>query len=338
MTAPTTHERPAVPAADSSLLEVSDLVKHFPVRRGLLGRRVGEVRAVDGVSFSVGRGETLGLVGESGCGKSTIGRMVLGLIRPTGGTVRYAGKDVLGLRGGDLKEHRRRLQIVFQDPFSSLDPRMKVGRIIAEGLDIHKIGTKESRRDWVVDLLRQVGLAPRDAGRFPHQFSGGQRQRISIARALATNPDFLVCDEPVSALDVSIQAQIINLLRDLQRQRGLGYLFVSHDLNLVRYIADRICVMYLGEIVEVATAEELFTAPRHPYTKALLSSAPQLRADRSVRERIQLTGEVPSAAKPPSGCRFHPRCPQAVPESAKVRPRLTQISPSHAVAACPCFT
>jgi oligopeptide/dipeptide ABC transporter ATP-binding protein len=337
MTAQIADERPAVPSGGSSLLEITDLVKHFPVRRGLLGRRVGEVRAVDGVSFTVGPGETLGLVGESGCGKSTIGRMVLGLLRPTGGQVRYAGKDVLGLRGADLKEHRRRLQIVFQDPFSSLDPRMKVGRIISEGLDIHNLGTKRSRRGVVAELLAQVGLSPRDANRFPHQFSGGQRQRISIARALATNPDFVVCDEPVSALDVSIQAQIINLLRDLQRQRGLGYLFVSHDLNLVRYIADRICVMYLGEIVETATAEELFAAPRHPYTKALLSSAPQLRADRKVRERIQLSGEVPSAAKPPSGCRFHPRCPQAKPESAKVRPRLTEVSPGHAVAACPCF-
>lgn len=337
MTAPAIDVSAMGKVSGTPVLEVTDLVKYFPIRRGLLRRKVGEVKAVDGVSFSVGRGETLALVGESGCGKSTIGRLVMGLIRPTAGQVRYAGKDVFALRGEELKEHRKRLQIVFQDPFSSLDPRMKVGKIISEGLDIHRIGTRESRREAVAELLRQVGLSPRDAGRYPHQFSGGQRQRISIARALATNPEFLVCDEPVSALDVSIQAQIINLLRELQRRRGLGYLFISHDLNLVRYLADRVCVMYLGEIVEIATTEELFAAPRHPYTKALLASVPQLHATRSVRERVLLSGEVPSAANPPPGCRFHPRCPHAVPESATVRPRLVEISPGHAVAACPCF-
>ncbi|MQA86982.1 MAG: ATP-binding cassette domain-containing protein [Streptosporangiales bacterium] len=329
---------PADQPDDGPLLEVTDLVKHFPVRRGPLARAAGQVRAVDGVSFTVNQAETLGLVGESGCGKTTIGRLVLRLLLPTGGRVRYAGRNLSELPGRDVKEHRQRLQIIFQDPFSSLDPRMKVGRIIGEGLDIHGIGSRDERRRWVEQLLRQVGLSPSDADRFPHQFSGGQRQRIGIARALATNPEFVVCDEPVSALDVSIQAQIINLLRDLQQQRGLSYLFVSHDLNLVRYIADRVCVMYLGEIVETADTEELFANPLHPYTKALLSSVPQLHASRSVRDRVELRGEVPSPANPPSGCRFHPRCPHATPRSAEVRPRLTEMAPGHAVAACPCFT
>lgn len=333
-----TGDHPVASPGDRPLLEVTDLVKHFPVRRGLAARTVGRVRAVDGVSFTVGRAETLGLVGESGCGKSTVGRLVLRLLRPTAGRVLYGGRDLSGLGGGEFKEYRKRLQIIFQDPFSSLDPRMKVGTIIGEGLDVHRIGEREERRGRVEQLLRQVGLSPSDADRFPHQFSGGQRQRISIARGLATDPEFVVCDEPVSALDVSIQAQIVNLLRDLQGQRGLSYLFVAHDLNLVRYIADRVCVMYLGEIVETAGTEELFANPLHPYTQALLSSVPQLHARRSVRNRVELRGEVPSPANPPSGCRFHPRCPRATPRSAEVHPRLTEVAPGHSVAACPCFT
>ncbi|RNL86062.1 ABC transporter ATP-binding protein [Halostreptopolyspora alba] len=336
-TAPVESPHDAEPPSGQPLLRVNGLTKHFPVRGGMLRPLAGTVRAVDDVSFEVRGGETLALVGESGCGKSTTGRLVLGLLRPTGGTVRYSGRDVTRMRGAELREHRRRMQIVFQDPFSSLDPRLNVGGIVGEGLAIHRMGTPSERRGRIAELLTLVGLSPRDAGRFPHQFSGGQRQRIGIARALATSPEFLVCDEPVSALDVSIQAQIINLLRDLQHERGLGYLFISHDLNLVRHIADRVCVMYLGEIVESAPTEDLFRDPRHPYTRALLAAVPRLDAHSRPPERVGLTGELPSPANPPEGCRFRPRCPRAVPESATARPALTEVAPGHTVAACPCF-
>ena len=320
------------------LLEVNDLHKHFPIGGGLLGGLAGSVRAVDGVSFRIARGETLALVGESGCGKSTTGRLVVRLLDPTEGTVRYEGEDIASLRKRRMKDHRRRLQIIFQDPYSSLDPRMSVGRIVGEGLAIHRIGGRgEDRQERVNALLRQVGLSEDDDEKFPHQFSGGQRQRISIARALATDPELIVCDEPVSALDVSVQAQIINLLKDLQRERGLSYLFISHDLNVVRYIADRVCVMYLGEIVESAPTDELFAHPVHPYTKGLLDAIPRFGAARPVSERAGLRGEVADPSNMPSGCRFHPRCPHVTPECSVVVPQLTEISPGHSVAACPCF-
>ncbi|MBK5223662.1 MAG: ABC transporter ATP-binding protein [Acidimicrobiia bacterium] len=321
------------------LLEVADLAKHFPIGGGLLGGLAGSVRAVDGVSFQIARGETLALVGESGCGKSTTGRLVMRLLEPTAGSVRYDGQDIASLPKSRMKDYRKQLQIIFQDPYSSLDPRMSVGRIVGEGLAIHHIGQRGAdRRARVEQLLEQVGLSADDVDRFPHQFSGGQRQRISIARALATDPELIVCDEPVSALDVSVQAQIINLLKDLQRERGLSYLFVSHDLNVVRYIADRVCVMYLGEIVESAPTEELFADPVHPYTKGLLDAIPQFDAVRKVSERAGLRGEIADPSNMPTGCRFHPRCPHATPECSVVEPQLTEISPSHSVAACPCFS
>jgi peptide/nickel transport system ATP-binding protein len=320
------------------LLDVQGIEKHFKVGGGFFGGGAHSVRAVDGVSFTIAKGETLALVGESGCGKSTTGRLVMRLLQPTAGSVYYAGDDIASLSSRQMKEHRRRLQIIFQDPYSSLDPRMSVGRIIGEGLAIHGVGAKgEDRRNRIAELLRQVGLSAEDADRFPHQFSGGQRQRISIARALATDPELSVCDEPVSALDVSVQAQILNLLKDLQRERGLSYLFVSHDLNVVRYIADRVCVMYLGEIVESAPTEELFANPTHPYTKGLLDAIPQFDSVRKVSERAGLRGEVADPSNMPSGCRFHPRCPHATPECSEVVPVLTEISPGHSVAACPCF-
>jgi oligopeptide/dipeptide ABC transporter ATP-binding protein len=293
------------------LLEVTDLAKHYPVRRGLiLARQIGTVRAVDGVSFSLNRGETLALVGESGCGKSTTARLVLRLIEPSAGEVRFAGRDITGLAGADLKAFRRRAQIVFQDPYASLNPRYTVGRTIAEPMEVHGIGDAASRRARVEELLGLVGLAPYHAQRFPHEFSGGQRQRIGIARALAVEPDLVVCDEPVSALDVSIQAQVVNLLADLQKRLGLAYLFIAHDLAVVKHVADRIAVMYLGKIVEIAPKRALFANPRHPYTRALLAAIPHP----DPRRRGQVTplgGDVPSPLNPPPGCRFHTRCPFA---------------------------
>lgn len=329
----------AEPEGRDWLLDVRDLEKHFHSGGGLLGGLARSVRAVDGVSFRIARGETLALVGESGCGKSTTGRLVMRLLDPTAGSVLYEGQDIASMRKRQLRDYRRKLQIIFQDPYSSLDPRMPVGRIVGEGLAIHGIGgSGGERRERVHELLRQVGLSAEDADKFPHQFSGGQRQRISIARALAVDPELIVCDEPVSALDVSVQAQIINLLKELQRDRGLSYLFVSHDLNVVRYIADRVCVMYLGEIVEEAETEELFNNPVHPYTKGLLDAIPQMDSTRPVSERAGLRGEVADPSNMPTGCRFHPRCPHATPECALVTPVLTEISPGHSVAACPCFS
>jgi len=305
----------AVPTANEAafdpdnLLEVRSLKMHFPIRKGTFGRVVGHVKAVDGVDFDLWPGETLGLVGESGCGKSTTGRAVLRLLEPTAGEVRFDGQGVGALGREGLRRLRRRAQIVFQDPFGSLNPRMSVGAMLEEALKVHELGGP-NRRDRAVELLERVGLRPEHIDRYPHEFSGGQRQRLGIARALSVEPDFLVLDEPVSALDVSVQAQVVNLLEDLQRELELTYLFIAHDLALVEHVSDRVAVMYLGRIVETALSEELYREPRHPYTHALLSAVP--RADpegRESRERVVLEGDVPSPSDPPSGCPFHPRCP-----------------------------
>jgi oligopeptide transport system ATP-binding protein len=296
--------------SDGPLLRVRNLTKHFPVRSGLFGRARAWVRAVDGISFDLARGETLGLVGESGCGKSTTGRVALRLIEPTDGEIRFDGEDVRAMRAAGLRRLRRRAQIVFQDPFSSLNPRMTVGQALDEVLRVHRLaGDRDGRRRRIRELLDLVGLFPEDRDRYPHEFSGGQRQRIGIARALSVEPELIVCDEPVSALDVSVQAQVVNLLKDLQDEFGLTYLFIAHDLALVRHVCDRVAVMYLGRIVETAPVEQLYRSPRHPYTRALLSAVP--RPDPSGREdrrRILLPGDVPSPVDPPSGCPFHPRC------------------------------
>ena len=308
-------------AADGTpLLQVDGLVKHFPVRRGILGRVQGAVRAVDGVSFSLAAGETLGVVGESGCGKSTLGRLVLRLIEPTAGSIRFGGQDLGALPAAALRAQRRAMQIIFQDPYSSLNPRMTVGQTLAEPLRLHGLHAgQEGRR--VQALLETVGLAARHARRYPHEFSGGQRQRIGIARALAVEPRLIVCDEAVSALDVSVQAQVVNLLQDLQQQLGLAYIFIAHDLAVVKHIAHRIAVMYLGRIVELADKDALFAAPRHPYTQALLSAIPLPQPGR-VRATGLLTGDEPSPVNPPTGCHFHTRCPHARPLCAQQAPVL----------------
>jgi oligopeptide/dipeptide ABC transporter ATP-binding protein len=306
------------------LLEIRNLKKYFPVRKGLLQRVVGHVHAVDDVSFAIRPGETLGLVGESGCGKTTVGRTLLRLYEPTSGSIHFRGEDVTHRGGAALRSLRRDMQIVFQDPFSSLNPRMTVRGIVEEGLRIHRIGAAAERRERVEEILVKVGLDPTYLYRYPHEFSGGQRQRISIARALALQPQFMVLDEPISALDVSIQSQIINLLAQLKDEFQLTYLFISHDLSVVEYISDRVAVMYLGEIVEVATSEQLYRNPLHPYTQALLSSVPSIDPTKR-RQRVVLPGDVPSPINPPSGCRFHPRCPIAVEACKTQVPPLVQI-------------
>ena len=320
------------PARDAArqLLSVRELTKHFPIKRGVFGRVTGQVRAVDGVSFDVAPGETLALVGESGCGKSTTGRAILRLIEPTSGTVAFDGVDVGSLDGAEMRKLRRRMQIVFQDPFSSLNPRMSIGAIVREGLTIHRLAEGSAADARVRQLLEEVGLRPEYASRYPHEFSGGQRQRVGIARALSVEPSFIVCDEPVSALDVSVQAQVVNLLQDLQRDRGLAYLFIAHDLSVVEHIADRVAVMYLGHVVELATVERLYTEPVMPYTQALLSAVPAPEPGVK-RERILLTGDVPSPANPPSGCVFHPRCQHPARDAAcaKIVPPLEEKAPGH---------
>jgi oligopeptide/dipeptide ABC transporter ATP-binding protein len=313
------------------VLDVAGLKKHFPIRKGLLRRAVGHVHAVDGVSFTINEGETLGLVGESGCGKSTVGRAVLRLIEPTAGTVSLKGEEITGLGRRSLRPLRRRMQIVFQDPFSSLNPRMKAGDIVAEPFRVHGIASGSERRDRVAALFQRVGLRTAQMSSFPHQFSGGQRQRISIARALALDPSFIVADEPVSALDVSIQAQVINLLMDLQRDMRLSYLFISHNLAVVEHISHRVAVMYLGRIVEYTDKATLFARPLHPYTEALLAAVP-LPDPALKRTKHRVEGDVPSPIRPPSGCHFHPRCPYAEARCRIEPPLLKEAGPGHLVA------
>jgi oligopeptide transport system ATP-binding protein len=313
---------------DAPLLDVRDLRMHFPIHRGVVWQRqVGSVRAVDGVSFAIRRGETLGLVGESGCGKTTVGRCIVRLYQPTGGDVVFDGRDLTGMGGREIRRMRRRVQMIFQDPYSSLNPRMTVHDTLYEALDVHHLAVgREKRENRIEQLLKTVGLNPNFSDRYPHEFSGGQRQRIGFARALAVEPEFIVCDEPVSALDVSIQAQILNMLTRLQRQLGLTYLFIAHDLAVVRHISDRVAVMYLGRIVEIADRYTIYERPLHPYTRALLSAIPVPDPEvEQRRQRIVLTGDVPNPASPPNGCRFHPRCPWAEDACSKQEPALVKV-------------
>jgi len=318
---------------NGTLLKVRDLEMHFPIYRGVIRRQVGAVRAVDGISFDVKVGETLGLVGESGCGKSTTGRTILQLYKPTAGSVVFDGVDLVALKGEQLRSMRRKMQMIFQDPYASLNPRMTVGEIIAEPLLVHKVANRKDAGERVRQLLSLVKMNPSFADRYPHEFSGGQRQRIGVARALALNPSFIVCDEPISALDVSIQAQVVNLLEELQDKFNLTYLFIAHDLSMVRHISDRVAVMYLGVIMELADRDEIYQNPLHPYTQALLSAIPI--ADPTVdakRKRTILQGDVPSPANPPSGCRFRTRCPIAEARCAEERPEFRELKPGHFVA------
>ncbi len=314
---------------EKPFLKVEGLVKSFPIKGGFFSREVASVKAVQGVNLEIKRGETLGLVGESGCGKSTLGRCIIRLIEPTAGKIILEGQDITTLEGEELRALRRKMQIIFQDPYASLNPRMTVGSIIGEPLIIHNLfNSKGDRQNRVKELLQTVGLRPEHINRYPHEFSGGQRQRIGIARALAVEPEFIVCDEPVSALDVSIQAQVINLLMDLQQKLGLTYLFIAHDLKVVEHISNRVAVMYLGKVVEIASSDELYCHPQHPYTKALLSAIP-VPDPHKKDQRIILTGDVPSPINPPSGCHFHPRCPSAVADCRLTRPVLKETRPAH---------
>jgi len=313
------------------LIVVKNLVKYFPVRSGLLQRVVAWVQAVDGVGFTVREGETVGLVGESGCGKTTIGRTMLRLIEPTGGEVYYDGVDVFKLNGRALKAMRRNMQIIFQDPYASLDPRMPIGESIMEGLNVHGIGNRRERVETMLTTLKKVGLEEYHARRYPHEFSGGQRQRIGIARALALRPKFIICDEPVSALDVSIQSQVLNILKDLQDEFGLTYLFIAHNLSVVEHISDRVAVMYLGKMAELADRDTLYRDPLHPYTRALMSAIP-IPDPTIKRDRVILKGDVPSPLNPPKGCRFHPRCPVAIDRCSVEEPQFREARPDHMVA------
>jgi len=318
--------------ADDAILEVDGLKKYFPIRRGVFSRPKGHVKAVDGVSFKVRRGETLGIVGESGCGKSTVARLIIRLLQATEGSVRLDGRDIHAQSPAELRAMRRDVQMIFQDPSSSLNPRWTIGRTLAEPMKIYGIGSKREQIERVASLLDNVGLNPSYASRYPHEFSGGQRQRIGIARALVLNPKVIIADEPVSALDISIQAQVINLMQDLQEQYRLTYLFISHDLSVVEHISDRVAVMYLGRVVELASKEQLFRSPKHPYTGALMSAAPEVRgAEGAKRERIILRGDVPSPANPPSGCTFHTRCPSCMDICKTVAPALKEVEPGQQV-------
>lgn len=331
-TAPTSSQNPsAANEGVEPILKIRNLKKHFPVKKGILNRVVGSVKAVDGLSFDIYPNETVGLVGESGCGKTTAGRSLLRLLEPTDGQIFYKGQDIVEAAPADMRRMRRHLQIIFQDPYSSLNPRMTIEEIIGEAIKFHGIESgDEAIRKMVQDLLERVGLQPAYVTRYPHEFSGGQRQRIGIARALALNPDFIVCDEAVSALDVSVQAQVINLLLDLQEEFNLSYLFIAHDLSVVQHISDRIAVMYLGQIMELATAVDLFENPLHPYTQALLSAIPQPNPRRNI-ERIILKGDVPSPMNPPAGCRFHTRCPACYGPCSEVEPATVEVAPGHRV-------
>jgi peptide/nickel transport system ATP-binding protein len=316
------------------LLQIEHVTKHFPVRSGLFGRETGQVRAVDGVSFAISEGETLGLVGESGCGKSTLGRTILRLLEPTAGRILYRGQDIVPLAPEPMRALRREMQIIFQDPYASLNPRMTVGEIIGEAYAIHRLAQGRDRQAQVLELMRKVGLRPDHYDRYPHEFSGGQRQRIGIARALAVSPKLVIADEPISALDVSIQAQIVNLLRELQQELGLTYLFISHDLKIVEYLSDRVAVMYLGKVVELARSADLYRAPQHPYTQALLSAVPMADPTKR-RERIILEGDVPNPIAPPPGCAFHPRCPLVLDRCRSEAPPLVSVGSGEGhVAAC----
>ncbi|HDR7767635.1 MULTISPECIES: ABC transporter ATP-binding protein [Bacillus cereus group] len=317
---------------EENLIEVRNLKKYFPIKKGLFDRKTEQLKAVDDLSFTIKKGETFGLVGESGCGKSTTGRSIIRLHDVTSGNVLFDGKDIASLKESELKEYRKRMQIIFQDPYASLNPSMNVFQIISEPMNIHGSYEKEEQKEIILDLLKKVGLKEEHLYRYPHEFSGGQRQRISIARALSVKPDFILCDEPISALDVSVQAQVVNMLQDIQEETGVTYLFIAHDLSMVRHISDRIGVMYLGNIVEIADSEDLYTKPAHPYTQALLSSMPEPDPTKTGKDRIILEGEVPSPLNSPSGCKFRTRCKFATEKCAQEVPKMVEIAKGHEVA------